>query len=159
MPVTSTKKHGKAASGPSPAGSEEKLTRVAIVSADRCRPRKCALEDAHLHHRAHIRGAVYRLRHLRAQVSVRRDTDHQLADRSGGADHPSVRSERVQAAPPADAAAGTGARAGGRQRTGQVDGAESVGGEDQAQPGTIQRATGLAGDSALLSRQRAAELL
>ena len=44
MPVTSAKKHGKAASGPSPAGSEEKLTRVAIVSADRCRPRKCALE-------------------------------------------------------------------------------------------------------------------
>lgn len=92
-------------------------------------------------------------------MSVQGDQDHKHSQEHGEAVYPSLRQERLQAAPAADAAAGADPGPGGHQWHRQVNRAADPGQQAEAEPGQLRQSARVEGHPEALQGLRAAELL
>lgn len=96
--------------------------------------------------------------HLYVEMPLRGHQHHQFAEQLGKRHHPQVFAEQLQAAQAADSPAGRGARISRHQRNWKIDSSQDPRGQAEAQSGSLQGPSRLAGDPQPLPWLRVAKL-
>mmetsp|Transcript_22013 Transcript_22013/g.44795 ORF Transcript_22013/g.44795 Transcript_22013/m.44795 type:complete len:212 (+) Transcript_22013:127-762(+) len=107
----------------------------------------------------HLRGALYWMRYLREEMSVRGDRDHQLAEGHGKEHDAPLRAQQLQDPSHANTSARPSVGSGRIQRHRQIHCAQGFGGKVETKPRAFRQPAGLVGDPRLLPRLRAPKFL